>query len=134
MARDAREHGFVRRRRDARHRAHLRIRELAAREAGADLGKGLERAGDADLLARRDHADAALPIEPVRGARQHVPSVALVAIELGDEREEAISCRVQVTPELGDLGFEALEGFRRRAGESGDGAVNAHVGIAFHCL
>jgi len=45
----------------------------------------------------------------VRGARQEVPRVAFVAIELGDEHEEAVGRGVQVSLELGDLGFEALE-------------------------
>jgi hypothetical protein len=53
----------------------------------------------------------------MRGARQQVPSVGLAAIELADEREEAAGRGVQVTPELGDLGFEALEGFGTRARE-----------------
>ena len=52
----------------------------------------------------------------MRGARQHVPGVALMAIELGDQREEAVGRGVQVAPELGDLGFKALEGL-------GSGAV-----------
>jgi hypothetical protein len=82
-ARDVDEHGFVRGRRDARHRAHLRVRELAAREARADLGQLLERARDAHLRARSNHADAALPVEPVRGARQAVGHVPFIAIELG---------------------------------------------------
>ena len=117
VARDAHEHGLVRASRHARHRAHLRIRELPAREARADLGQMLERAGDADFLARGDHPDAALPIEPVRRARQQVPGVGLVAVELGDEREEPAGRGVQVAPELGNLTFEAVEGFVGRAGE-----------------
>jgi hypothetical protein len=44
-------------------------------------------------------------------------------IELGDEREEARGRRAQVAPELGDLGFEAVESAvaRARVGERGNG-------------
>jgi hypothetical protein len=36
--------------------------------------------------------------------------VALAAIELGDEREETIRGRVQMPPELRDVGLECFEG------------------------
>ena len=128
VAADAHEHGFVRVRRDARHRADLRIRELAARERGADLGQRFERARDADLLARRHLADAALPVEPLRGAHETVPRIRFAAVEFRDQQQEAIGRGVEVAPELGDLGFEAVEGGvarSERTGRSGKSGVMA---------
>ena len=109
MARDVHEHGLVRGRRDARHRADLRVRDLAFRERVGDLRQLLERARDANLLARGDGTDAALPVEPLRRVGEPVALERLLAIELGDEREEAIRRGVQMAPELRDLRFELVE-------------------------
>jgi hypothetical protein len=109
MLGDAQQRVFVLRARDPRHRTHLRVRDHAAPERVADLRKAFERASHAHLLARRDGVDAALPAEPLRAARDTVALVALPAIELGDELEEAIGCRAHVAPELEELGFEALQ-------------------------
>src|SRR6185369_1218220 len=73
------------------------------------LRQTLQRARHTHLLARRNRADAALPVQPLRRVHETVPLVALRAIELGDEREEAKRGRVQVAPELGDPRFELLE-------------------------
>ena len=109
VARDVHEHGFVRGRRDARHRADLRVRDLALRERVRDLGQLLERARDAHFLARRDRADAALPVQPLRRVGEAVALVPFRAIELRDQREEARRRGVQISPELRDLRFELLE-------------------------
>ena len=82
VARDVHEHRFVRRRRDARHRANLRVGDLALRERVRDLGQLLERARDAHLLARRDGADAALPVQPLRRVGEPVALERFLAIEL----------------------------------------------------
>jgi hypothetical protein len=66
MTCDVHEHRLVRRRRHARHRPHLRVRDLAFRECVRDLGQLLERTRDTNLLARGLGSDAALPVQPLR--------------------------------------------------------------------
>jgi hypothetical protein len=75
----------------------------------------------------------ALPVEPLRRAHEAVPLVRFLAIELGDQLQEAIGRRVEVPPELGDLGFESVEGGVARRAErscgrkSGAKAVHGRV-------
>ncbi len=54
-------------------------------------------------------ADAALPVQPLRGVGEAVTFVPFRAIELRDQREEARRRGVQISPELRDLRFELLE-------------------------
>ena len=135
VPRDREQRRLVRRRCDARDRADFRIRNFALRKRGTDLRQALERAGDAHFLARGQRADAALPVEPLRGVHEAVPLIGFAAVVLADETQEAVGRRVQVAPELGDLGFEVHERLLLRGERCGrersDGCVNRTSG-GFH--
>ena len=93
----------------ARKRSRLRVTELATRHRAGDLRQGLERVSDAHLLASSTEREPALEVQPMRArvARAIRPSIA--AIELSDQREPAMLGCVEVTGELGDLGFDLIE-------------------------
>ena len=93
------------------------------------MRQGFDRARDAHFLAGRDRADAALPVEPLRGAGETVPLVRLGAIELRNESEETRRRSGQMAPQLRDLGLEAVECavWIRGGGRRGGGSLPVDV-------
>src|SRR5690606_40549318 len=75
----------------------------------------LVRGSDAHLLARCAGSDTALPVEPVRTAHDAVLRPAFLAIELREQLQEAVGCRVDVAVELGHLHFDVVHALPVRA-------------------
>ena len=75
-------------------------------------------------------SDAALPVEPLRGVHETVPLVRLAAVVFADETQEAIRRRVQVAPELGDLGFELDERLLLRGECGGENRMCGGLNVA----
>src|SRR5687768_10994136 len=95
---------------DARDLAGLGVAELAAGHGGGHLGQGLERAGDAHLLARGAEGDAALPVQPVGAGLRGAVRPAVAPVELGDQDQETMIGGVDVTGKGADLGGEFVDG------------------------
>lgn len=73
---------------DASQLPNLRVAELTAPKSRADLGKLLERPGDADPFPGCDFPEPALPRQPMRGAVTAETSPQPVPIELREQLEE----------------------------------------------
>ena len=95
---------------DARDRAHLRVRELAASERGVDARQLGKAPGHAYVLARRPGEQRTPPREP-RGARAAAVVLPVAAlVELADELEEAAGTRGEVRRKRRELVLQLPNG------------------------
>ncbi len=103
------QQGFVGRRRDAHHRAYLRVRDFAAPERIVDRGELGELIGDAHALPGRDGLPADPPRQPVctRQRALDVPAAAL--IKLAEIREEPVHGGIEVCGLFCDAFAELLQ-------------------------
>lgn len=122
--------------RDAGHRAHLAVAQLAPRERLTDLGQVGQRTGHPHTLPRSAQLDPALPVQPVRGRLDPRPKVPIAPIELTKQHQEAILGRVEMRRELRQRVLELLDARRVDASALGRlpdgigwGAARAHVRV-----
>jgi hypothetical protein len=78
---------------DARERAHLRVRQLAAFHRRQDPRQRRQRMRDANVLARGAEVDAALPVQPARAGLRGRVRPAFAPIE--QQREQPMVGSVQ---------------------------------------
>jgi hypothetical protein len=99
-------------RRDARDRADLRVRDLAAAQGVVEEREVGESVGDAEVLARGAEAPADAPGQPVSAAScaLHVPAAA--AIERAQVGQQPMQGCVEVRRLLGNPLAQRLEIFR----------------------
>jgi hypothetical protein len=88
--------------RNAGHRPHLGITDLAFGECLADLRQFGKRVRHPYFLAGRVHADAAFPVEPVRTGVDALELPQTVLIEFVDQHEQFEGGGVEVGAELRD--------------------------------
>ena len=106
----------------ARHRADLRVGQLAATHGVAQPGQRPECSGHPHLLAGGAQVEAGPPVQPVgTGAKALAPTVALV--EPADEHEQFVGGGLDARRQLGDGIAETLgvTAARSRCNRDGDG-------------
>jgi len=94
---------------DPAHRAHLRIRHVAAFEGGIDARERPQRLRNAHLLLRRHARDTALPVEPLGAVGVAVRSPSLAQVELAQQREESMRCLGYFAPTVEQGRFDFVD-------------------------
>jgi hypothetical protein len=111
VARELEQRGLVRGRRDARDRAELRVRDLAAAKGIVEEREVGEPVGDAEVLPRGTEAPADAPGQPVRAAPGALRVPAAAPIERAQVGQQPMQGGVEVRCLLGDPLAQRLEIF-----------------------
>jgi len=108
-ARDLEQRGLVLGRCDARDRAELRVRDLAAAKGVVEEREVGEPVGDAEVFARCAEAPADAPGQPVSAAPCALSVPAAAPIERAQIGQQPMQGCVEVRRLLGDLLAQRLE-------------------------
>src|SRR5262249_31024640 len=109
VPRELEQRGLVVGRRDARDRADLGVRDLAAAQGIVEEREFGEPVGDAEVLARGAEAPADAPGQPVRTAPCALGVPAAAPIERAEVGQQPMQGRVEVRRLLGDPLAQRLE-------------------------
>jgi len=100
--------------RDPRDCAHLGVAQPSGREMFGDQWELTQRVRNPQLLLSGSHVERTVPAQPVRARTTPPLFVTTALVEFRDKEQPTTFSGCEVSCELGDLGFDALQRHRLR--------------------